>query len=453
MLVNIDVNRIYPHPSNPRKDLGDLAELSESIKAQGVLQNLTVVPWEGDYRAVIGHRRHAAAKLAGLEEVPCVIADMDEKTQVATMLLENIQRNDLTVWEQAQGFQMMLDLGETAQTIAKKTGFSETTVRKRLFVASLDAKESKGAYERGATLEDYMKLQQLTNEKKRNKVLETLGTHNFDYNLRTALAEELRDRVAPEIIKQVEVFAKPTDKQSWEIKGYGFHCRCGYEDYEKKGKLSVTLPKKWKPEEYLFYVSSSSIDIYKQQENYKAEKKMAELTPEEQAERREKRRKYKELKEMGETTYQLRRAFVTSFSQKSSLDTVQLEALSELAFASVCLGDRLEFSSFASLEGLQVEEPYRLSFSQKKEVVKKAKVPAARVLLASLYSTFRDNAENTYFHGTEALAEKRGYYKENLKLDAIYDCLCALGYQISDEELALRDGTHELFEGNEGENG
>jgi len=370
---------------------------------------------------------------------------MDYKTQVATMLLENMQRNDLTVIEQAQGFQMMLDLGETTQSIAQKTGFSETTVRKRLFVASLDAKKSKSAYERGATLEDYMKLQQLTNEKKRNKVLESLGTHNFDYNFRNAIAEELHDRVAPEIIKQIKVFAKPTDKQSWELKGYVYHCRCDFEDYEKKGKLSIKLPKKWKPDEYLYHTSARGIEIYKQQENFKAEKKMAELPPAEQEQRREKRRKYKALKEMGETTYQLRLDFVKSFSQKSALNVVQLEALSEFAFASVCLGEKLDFDYYASLEGLQAEKSYQMNYSQKKEAMKNVKAPAARILLASLYSMFRDSAENTYFCGAEASAEKRGYHKKNGKLDAIYDCLCALGYQISDEERALRDGTHELF--------
>ncbi len=449
----LEIDAIDPHPQNPRKNLGDLSELAESIKANGIMQNLTVVrqPWSVNdvkpirYTAIIGHRRLAAAKLAGLNEVPCVIAEMDERQQVATMLLENMQRSDLTPLEEAQGIQMMLDLGETAKTIAQKTGLSEKTVRKRLFVASLDAKKSISAYERGATLEDYMKLQQLTDEKKRNKVLEYLGTHNFDYNLRNAVAEELRDRVAPEIIKQIKTFAKPTDKPSYEIKGYGYHTRCFYEDYEKKGKLGITLPKKWKPDEYLYYVSINSIDIYKQSEDFKAEKKMADLSPKEQEERREKRRKYKALKEMGETTYQLRLAFVTSFSQKATLDAVQLEALSKLAFASVCLGDRLDFYYYVSLVGLEAKNSYQMNYSQKWETVKKAKVPASRVLLTSIYSTFRDNAENTYFHGAEALAEKRGYYKENFKLDAIYDCLCALGYQMSDEERALRDGTHALF--------
>ena len=82
-IVNIGVGHIHPHPENPRKDLGDLTELAESIKKNGVMQNLTVIPQEGnpgEYTAIIGHRRHAAAVLAGITELPCrIIEGMSEK--------------------------------------------------------------------------------------------------------------------------------------------------------------------------------------------------------------------------------------------------------------------------------------------------------------------------------------------------------------------------------------
>lgn len=114
MISNINTTKLNPHPENPRRDLGDLTELAESIKRQGVLQNLTVIADGTDkYTVVIGHRRLAAARLAGIETVPCVVSDMDEAQQIRTMLSENMQRSDLTIYEQAQGFQMMLDLGDS----------------------------------------------------------------------------------------------------------------------------------------------------------------------------------------------------------------------------------------------------------------------------------------------------------------------------------------------------
>lgn len=108
-LQMIAVDKLHPHPQNPRKVIGDVTELAESIKANGILQNLTVVPnndnWDdkSDFTVVIGHRRLAAAKQAGLTELPCAVVEMTEKEQLSTMLTENMQRSDLTVYEEAKG--------------------------------------------------------------------------------------------------------------------------------------------------------------------------------------------------------------------------------------------------------------------------------------------------------------------------------------------------------------
>ena len=139
-IVMIPIEKLHHHPENPRKDLGDLTELTESIRKNGVMQNLTVVPEmmdgtidTGRYLVVIGNRRLEAAKAAGLTELPCVISDMDHKTQISTMLEENMQRQDLTVYEQAQGFQMMMDLGFTEKEISQKTGFSSSNYFRTVF--------------------------------------------------------------------------------------------------------------------------------------------------------------------------------------------------------------------------------------------------------------------------------------------------------------------------------
>ena len=120
-LTILDINKIIPHPKNPRKEIGDIEELTESIRKNGIMQNLTVIPdGSGKYMLLIGHRRHAAAQAAGLKEVPAKIVEgLSEREQVGIMLEENMQRSDLTPIEQAEGFQMMLDLGETEETEAE----------------------------------------------------------------------------------------------------------------------------------------------------------------------------------------------------------------------------------------------------------------------------------------------------------------------------------------------
>lgn len=177
-IVYIGIDHIHTHPENPRKDLGDLSELSESLKKQGCLQNLTVVPIKdkpGEYYALIGNRRHGASKLAGLKELPCRIAEgLDRKEQLSIMLEENMQRNDLTIYEQAQGFQLMLDLGDTEDQIAEKTGFSKTTIRRRLNIAKLDQsvlqeKEKQDGYQ--LSLMDLYELEKIKDVKIRDKIL------------------------------------------------------------------------------------------------------------------------------------------------------------------------------------------------------------------------------------------------------------------------------------------
>lgn len=115
-VVMLETALIDPNPANPRRDVGDVGELADSIRAQGIRQNLLVVPApEGRFTLVIGHRRLEAAKLAGLERVPAVVAELDEREQRELMLVENSQRTDLTVVEEADGYQGLLDLGRASR--------------------------------------------------------------------------------------------------------------------------------------------------------------------------------------------------------------------------------------------------------------------------------------------------------------------------------------------------
>ena len=124
-VTNLGVRELIPHPDNPRKDIGDITELTESVRKNGILQNLSVTPVDSDgnptdinnvdkYMVIIGHRRLEAAKAADLDMVPCrILEHISREEQILMMLEENIQRKDLSIYDQAQGFQMMLDLGQT----------------------------------------------------------------------------------------------------------------------------------------------------------------------------------------------------------------------------------------------------------------------------------------------------------------------------------------------------
>ena len=212
-IVRISIDRLYHHPQNPRKNLGDLTELAESIRVNGILQNLTVVPNDisktiTNFKVVIGNRRLEAAKLAGLTELPCLVKEMTEAEQLKTMLMENIQRNDLTVYEQAQGFQMMLDLGGTVESVAKDTGFSVSTIRRRTKLLELDKDKFKASEERGATLFDYMELDKIEDSDLKNEVLDAIGTKNFESVLDRAKKKEKRKKKLQKIGEALSAFAE-----------------------------------------------------------------------------------------------------------------------------------------------------------------------------------------------------------------------------------------------------
>lgn len=211
MIQEIATEKLEIHPKNVRKVYSDIGELAESIKARGVMQNLTVVPdpeKDGYYLVVIGNRRLTAARAAGLKTLPCSIIEMTEKEQISTMLLENMQRSDLSVTEQAQGFQLMLDLGETEESISEKTGFSRSTVRHRLNLAKLDQElladcEKSEIFQ--LSLTDLYELEKVKDTEKRNKILsEALSSRELKWRVNRAVKEEKENKVAAEIMPKLE---------------------------------------------------------------------------------------------------------------------------------------------------------------------------------------------------------------------------------------------------------
>lgn len=431
MIQNISIDKLHPHPDNPRKDLGDLSELVESIKANGVLQNLTVVELDkyepGYYRIVIGHRRYEAAKRAGLTELPCVISDMDYKTQVGTMLLENIQRSDLTVYEQAQGFQMMLDLGDTINDISDRTGFSETTVRRRIKLMELDSKKFKEAVDRGATLMDFAELEKIQDLKLRNKVLEKIGTSNFKWELQAAIDKEKAEANAAIIVAALEKFAKKTtDTSSLQyVRSFG----------ASQGS-TVEVPEDAETVEYFYTVSCNYFTLYKVRSQ--ADANMAEVEAERRKKQQERRLRTTALDEISKRAYQLRSDFIKEISNtkaKKCMSTIIEYSLRGM------LGDShyLDYEDFTEFLGIKVsDEVEEWGFDVIAEYVT---AQPERHLLVATYLAL--DSENEHYYNWN------NQHNDNENLNAVYDFLEKLGYEMSDEEKSMRDGTNELFEDSE----
>ena len=253
----LDTEMLHHHPQNPRKDIGDISELTESIKAKGVLQNLTVIErphcYQGEgFYVVIGNRRLEAAKAAGLRKLPCVIANMTEKEQIETMLLENMQRTDLTAKEQADGFQMMIDLGSSVDEISGKTGFARSTIYHRLNIAKLDGDILQ---KKQMSMQELIMLEKIKDIDRRNWVLNAYGgTQSFEYAVRREVEEEeTRERIA-KVIELVEKAGIPKSEEFKSIWDGGVETvQYIYCDNEKNVPASVEEIKSGE-----FYIADSS---------------------------------------------------------------------------------------------------------------------------------------------------------------------------------------------------
>lgn len=143
-LVDIKIEDIAPNPNQPRKtfDEYELHKLSESIKQNGIIVPLNVRKTANGYELIAGERRLRAAKAAGLKKVPCVICGADDQTSAVYSIIENLQRADLSVFEQAEGISRLIsEFGITHADAAERLGLAQSTLSNKLRVLRLDKTE------------------------------------------------------------------------------------------------------------------------------------------------------------------------------------------------------------------------------------------------------------------------------------------------------------------------
>ena len=127
-LTTLRLSEIFPNPDQPRKDFDPLrlSELAESIKTYGVQEPIKVTPRDRRYMIVMGERRYRASIIAGKDEIPALVEDLDDNQVEELALIENIQREDLNIIEEAKAYQRLLDRGLTVEELAGKLGFKQS---------------------------------------------------------------------------------------------------------------------------------------------------------------------------------------------------------------------------------------------------------------------------------------------------------------------------------------
>lgn len=431
----IPVEMLHPHPDNPRKNIGDISELTESIRHSGIMQNLTVVPctgyYFGDYTVIIGHRRLAAAKAAGLKTVPCVIAELDPKEQLGIMLAENMQRSDLTMFEQAKGMQLMLDMGESVENVAQKTGFSQSTVYSRIrLLKKFDENVFKKTEGRQVTVSEYERLYEIEDDRLRNDVLALIGTRNFNMELKKAVQHEAYLKTRKELIAALESFAKRISQK--EAHKYKF-----ISIFANKDKIPQIDPNR----KYYY-----TIEKGRTWTELRAEFTDEERLEEERISKKERLREEKERKkaaligEIEKRAFECRKEFVANIDNPNQMIINSMLAAAVTAINAArrnwgCWGCDIGIKPdiFGELTGGKYESNEITMDRMTDNCVEfdtKTMLYLAYSILERPSETFRDRYNR---------------YISYPQVQQLYKHLSGLGYDVSDDEKQLLDGTHEVF--------
>lgn len=456
-IVMIQAEQLEHHPDNPRKEIGDITELAASIGVDGILQNLTVVPQpknKDKFYIVIGNRRYEAGCAAGLHEFPCVISDMDYTKQLETMLVENMNRSDLTPYEEAKGFEQLTLAGYSTEEIAEKTGFSKATIKRRINLCQYDKELVVNAFKNQATFEDFEKLNKLKDKKLRDKAAEKLGSKNFDWEFSCCMKEQRiaeRKLIILEALKEANVEdSKNSEEKIWEMDRLFTIPICANSDNASNMMDKLEELKNLDDAEYYYHFDyCGDCTIYKLNKEEKQEEVVEPVV-----------QKNKEEIEQLESLFEQMR--------KRHLDYIinyDRQANSAPGFALICFDTISELFKYKEINGTYCRgisdvESY---MSERNKIIysnfdSPMKVYAGRkpfsfwidivaaLLIGGTNSNYYDYLYSTY-NGIVYKGDDKNDYNHRyiLRLKLFIKFLTDIGYEMSDEEKQLIDGTHRLY--------
>lgn len=451
-IIHIPLGNLYHNPNNPRQDIGDVTELADSIRGYGILQNLSVVAFDpvvhtgltvtdpdNAFVVLIGNRRLEAGKEAGVATAPCVILDMPSAAdQMEVMVIENLQRSDLTPVEEAFAFrQLTLDLGKSVEEVAKKTGFSKTKIRSRIKMAEMDRSKMEEAYSRGASLGDYEKLGRIKDLDLRNEVLASIGTKNFERNLAEAKSRESNIAKTEKRRNALLTFAAEIPAKTDDMAHV-----CYYWSHTND---PVEIPSDTDSVKYFFMQKDQSFYVYRQKTSEELftesnKDKVSEFCKRDAAALTVIHKRMRELRENFIQNLSSAQA-KKQFSEIASFVKDHFLGMIESGYNHIT--DKFMAERLHRFLGITLQENDQYDAMELETAV--VKDPEYALLVLS-YIKAEYNAGTCF---TSSFEKQYGcyppFYRVNEKLDDLYALLNALGYMTSDEEEFILNGSHELY--------
>lgn len=252
-LTRLPVSKIQPNPSQPRKLFreDELQSLAQSIQENGLLQPITVRKEGGVYFLVAGERRLRASKMAGLREIPAIITDCEAEDSAVLALLENIQRKDLQMFEQANAMVNLLREWQiTQEEAAKRLGMSQSYLANKIRLLKLSPEEQAEILEHGLTERHARALLRIDDMTLRQKVLRTV----IEKNLNVSQTEELAAAAAQPkgskrkakrtfVAKDIRLFINTIDHAVDAMKTAGIQAQAEKKETEEYIECTVRIPK------------------------------------------------------------------------------------------------------------------------------------------------------------------------------------------------------------------
>ena len=252
-VLELPVDEIRPNPHQPRRTFHqeELSELASSIAQVGVLQPLSVRRTTDGWELIAGERRLRAAKLAGLARVPCLNVEADDGTSALLALVENLQRKDLDVWEEAAALRQLIDRHHLSQEeAARRVGKSQSAVANKLrllklppdVIDGLRANRLSERHARALLRLDSPALQRSTLDHMVRQQLNVAQTEAYIDRLVQA-APAPRRAVPVYRIRDVRLFLNTVKRSLAVMQSAGVDARCGKEETDSEITLTIHIPK------------------------------------------------------------------------------------------------------------------------------------------------------------------------------------------------------------------
>lgn len=231
-IVQIPVSEIIPNPHQPRSDFdfNDISSLAESICQNGILQPLSVRKIDKGYELIAGERRLRASRLLQLKYVPCIILDISSRTSAILALVENIQRQDLSFFDEANAIEKLINYyGMTQEDAAIKLGKAQSTIANKLRILKLTDEEKELIVKFNLTERHARSLLRLGSKEDRLEIINKVIKHNLNVERTEALIDEyigkVRDkesyRKRSKVFQNVKIFVNTINKAVETMKAAG----------------------------------------------------------------------------------------------------------------------------------------------------------------------------------------------------------------------------------------